>query len=140
MRLTTHHHTFIQYINLNDIKDKVTLVQTQLRSYQDRLINDTFSLYEFQINYLYNRLDKVLNQLQTLEPNRVKRGLVDGLGSVIKGITGNLDQSDALKYNEAIRSLQNNQDSMVSDFNSHISLSKEWMAEHGKALTQLIDK
>lgn len=139
MRLTTHHHTFIQYINLNDIEDKVTLVRTQLQSYQYQLVNDTFSLYEFQINYLYNKLDKVLNQLHTFEPNRAKRGLVDGLGSVIKGITGNLDHNDAVKYNEAIKLLQDNQDSMVSDFNSHISLSKEWMVDHNKALIQLID-
>lgn len=139
MRLTTHHHTFLQYVNLSDIEEKVNLVQTQLRSYQDRLVNDTFTLYEFQINYLYNRLDKILNQLQTLQPNRAKRGLVDSLGSVIKSITGNLDQNDAVKYNEAIKLLENNQNSMISDFNNHISLSKEWMVDHNKALTQLID-
>ncbi|XP_072933555.1 uncharacterized protein [Epargyreus clarus] len=139
MRLTTHHHTFLQYVNLKDIEDKINFIQTQLRSYQNRLINDTFTLYELQIDYLYDRLDKVLYQLQTLEPNRAKRGLVDGLGSVIKGITGNLDQSDALKYNEAIKSLQNNQDEMLSKFNGHISLSKEWMVSHNKALTQLVD-
>lgn len=138
MKLTTHHHTFLQYINLNDIEEKINLVHGQLLTYRDRLINDTFAIYEIQIDYLINRLDKVLAQLRTLEPNRSKRGLVDGLGSIIKSVTGNLDYSDAIKYNEAIKLLQNNQDKMVSDLNNHLSISKEWMLKHNNALEQLI--
>ncbi|XP_069364789.1 uncharacterized protein [Maniola hyperantus] len=101
--------------------------------------NDTYSLYEIQIDYLTNKINNVLDQLKTLEPNRVKRGLVDGLGSIIKSISGNLDQTDALKYNEAIRILQGNQDKIVSEFNDHISLSKEWMDNHNNILEQLVE-
>lgn len=138
MRLTTHHHTFIQYVDLNDIEDKVSQIQRQLLTYKDRLINDTFTLYEIQINYLITKLNKILIQLQTIEPNRTKRGLVNSLGSVIKSITGNLDYTDALKYDEALRLLQINQGKTVSDFNKHISLSKEWMTKHSNALEQLV--
>lgn len=138
MRLTTHHHTFLQYVDLNDIEDKVSQIQGQLLTYKDRLINDTYTLYEIQIDYLLTKLNKILIQLQTIEPNRTKRGLVNGLGSVIRSITGNLDYSDALKYDEALRLLQVNQDSTVSNFNKHISLSKEWMAKHSNALEQLV--
>lgn len=103
------------------------------------MTNETYSLYEVQIEYLTNKLDKVLSQLQSLEPNRVKRGLVDGLGSVIKSITGNLDHTDALKYNEAIETLETNQNKITSEFNNHISLSKEWMLKHSNVLTQIVD-
>ncbi|KAL0883675.1 hypothetical protein ABMA27_015800 [Loxostege sticticalis] len=121
MRLTTHHHTFIQYVQLNDIRDKIDTLQNQLNSYKTQLINDTYLLYETQIDYLSDKLGKVLVQLNSLEPNRVKRGIVDGLGSVIKSITGNLDHSDAIKYSKAI------------------NLLKKWISEHDKILTQLLD-
>lgn len=138
-RLTTHHHSFVQYIQLNDIEDKVNVLQTQLDSLSTKLINDTYLLYEAQIHYLTNKLGKVSSQLKSLEPNRAKRGLVDSLGSVIKSITGNLDYSDAIKFNDAIQSLQNNQDKVVTQFNNHVSLSKEWMTRHSNVLQQLVD-
>jgi hypothetical protein len=74
-----------------------------------------------------------------LEPDsRVKRGLINGLGSVIKSITGNLDQSDALKYDNILKELQVNQEKIVSVFNNHISLNKEWMSHYSDILNQLI--
>lgn len=142
MRLTTHHHTFLQYVQLNDIEDNVHSLQTQLLSYRERMTNETYLLYEIQIDYLTNKLGKVLNQLKSLEPNlsnRVKRGLIDGLGSVIKSITGNLDHADALQFNEAIKTLQNNQNKIVTEFNEHISMSKEWMFKHSNVLAQIIE-
>lgn len=136
-RLTTHYHSFIQYIQLTDIEDKINSVQTQLQTFRTRLSNETYMLYEYQVDYLTNKLDKVIKQVRSLEPARVKRGLVDSLGSVIKSVTGNLDYLDALKYDEAIKTLQNNENKVVSEFNNHISLSKEWMSQHSTILDQL---
>lgn len=96
-----------------------------------------YTLYEYQIDYLTNKLGKVLHQIRSLEPVRLKRGLIDGLGSLIKSVTGNLDHSDALKYDEALNILQNNEDKITSEFNNHISLCKEWMSQHNKVLEQL---
>lgn len=137
-RLTTHYHSFIQYVQLNDIEDKINSVQDQLKTFKIRLNNETYILYEYQIDYLTNKLGKALNQVKSLEPSRAKRGLVDGLGSVIKSITGNLDYLDAMKYDEAIKTLQNNEKDIVVDLNNHISLNKEWMSQHSIVLEQLV--
>ena len=63
------------------------------------------------INILGNRVN---NQIQQLNPQnkRLKRGLINGLGNIIKQITGNLDQNDAEKYDNAIKALSNNQNKM----------------------------
>lgn len=126
-------------MQLNDIEDKVNLLSTQLRGYRRQLTNDTYVLYEIQIDYLTDKLSKVSKQLKSLEPTRVKRGLVDGLGSVIKSISGNLDYTDAIKYNSAINHLMSNQDKISSEFNNHISISKEWMSKHNDILNQLLN-
>lgn len=138
-RLITHYHTFIQYTKLRDIADKIELSQNQINEFKHRLSNDTFILFELQIEYLSRELSKVLDHLETLQPNRVKRGLIDGLGSLIKSVTGNLDQSDAIKYNNAIKILQGNENKFIHEVNDHISLSKEWMAQHTDIVSKLIE-
>lgn len=139
MTLITHYHTFLQYVNLDDIRDKVNLLHVQLQNYKSRLSNDTKLLYELQMEYLSSKLDKVLTQLNSLEPSRAKRGLVDGLGSIIKYVTGNLDYLDAAKYNNAIKVLKDSQDKIESEFNSHISFSKEWMLQHNSVISQITE-
>lgn len=139
MKLTTQKHTFLQYIELTDIENSINSVETQLKQTKDRLSNDTYSLYEIQIQFLINKLSKTSDQLRSLEPSRSKRGLIDGLGSVIKSLTGNLDYSDAVKYNNAIKSLKNNQNRIVTELNDHISLSKEWMDHHTNIVSQMLE-
>lgn len=99
-RLTSHFHTFLQRIRLDDIEDKINVLHSQILTFETQLPNDTYILYELQIHYLNNKLKSALTQLKGLEPRRVKRGLIDGVGSVIKSLTGNLDYTDAIHYNK----------------------------------------
>lgn len=129
-RLITHYHTFLQRIQLDDIENKLTKLQLQIQTFKTRLPNDTYQLYEFQINYLNDKIDRSFEQLTSLEPSRAKRGLINTFGSVIKSITGNLDYEDALKYDNAIKTLHSNEDKLAFELNNHISDSKEWMTKH----------
>ncbi|XP_063823019.1 uncharacterized protein LOC135080435 [Ostrinia nubilalis] len=133
-KIISHYHSFLQFIDIDYIQSKVNLVRSQLNDVRPQLNNKTLNLYEPHIDYLSKKLEKVADQLQTFEMNRVKRGLIDGLGSVIKSISGNLDYTDAVRYDNALKSLQSNEEKLVSEFNSHISLSKEWMTEHTNIL------
>lgn len=137
MNLVTHHHSFLQYIELDDIYSKINIVKTQIIELEQKLPNDTHILFEVQIEYLSSKLDKVTYQLESLEPHRFKRGLVDGLGSVIKSLTGNLDYTDAVKYSNAIKTLKDNQDKINSQINTHITLSKDWMMQHTNIISNI---
>lgn len=138
-RLTTHYHTFLQYVELGNIKENINTVQTQLIDIRNKLDNYTYALYEIQLTHLTHKLDSALLQLKTLEPNRFKRGLINGLGSVIKSITGNLDYADAERYNNAISILQKNQDELVTEHNNYMSLSKAWMKEHTDVISKIVE-
>ncbi|XP_026319513.1 uncharacterized protein LOC113230006 [Hyposmocoma kahamanoa] len=126
---------------MTDIKARLDSIDSQLTLFKAKLDNNTYFLYELQIGYLFTKLDKIHNQLNTLEPNslRSKRGLIDGLGSLIKSITGNLDHTDAEKYNNAIQILENNNQKLLSEVNDHISLNKEWMKRHSTLLTKIVE-
>lgn len=96
-------------------------------------------MFQPHISYLKNKLDSVLEQLETFESNRVKRGLVDGLGSIIKSVTGNLDYTDAMHYNQALKTLQDSQNTLITEFNSHISLSKNLTTEYSKVIDNIVE-
>lgn len=117
----------------------IVSVLSQIDSFSPQLNNITNSLYDPHISYLKSKLHNVLEQLNSFEPNRVKRGLINGLGSVIKGLTGNLDHTDALHYDQALKSLQDNADKLVSEFNNHVSLSKEWSTQYSKIIDSISD-
>lgn len=68
----------------------------------------------------------------------MKRGLIDPLGTLIKSISGNLDFNDAIKYDNAIKILQNNDEILSKNFNRHISLCKKWIVEQNQTLSTLI--
>lgn len=114
-------------------------IHNQLDYFKTRLDNQTLSLYELQINHLTSKLENAKSQLESLEPRRSKRGLVDGLGSLIKSVTGNLDHSDAERYNNAIKILNNNEHKILSEFNDHISLNKNWMAQQTKLIASIAE-
>lgn len=111
-KIISQYHSFLFYINLEDIQSKVDSIKLQLNDYSPLINNKTSSLFEPHINYLSSKLEQISLQLYSFEPSRNKRGLVDGLGSIIKSISGNLDHTDAIKYNDAIRILQGNEDKL----------------------------
>lgn len=138
-KLITQYHSFIQYIELTDIENQLDSIYSQINNFRTQLNNYTLPVFELQIDYLNTKLIKITSQLKSLEPNRIKRGLVDGLGSFIKSITGNLDQSDAEKYNKAIKMLENNNEKLITEINSHISLNKEWTSQYTQIISNIVD-
>lgn len=137
-KVISHYHSFVQYIDLHDLRDSILSIINQLRSNSPELHTKTRSLFEPHITYLETKLHNILQQLQTFETDRVKRGLVDGLGSVIKSITGNLDYTDAQHYNQAIKLLQDSENKIVTELNSHVSLSKDWSEHYSKVIDSIV--
>lgn len=105
--------------NFNNFKNIVAIPNFE-ETFKLQLKN-TYSLIE-------NLQKQVTNQISQLVPQfnneRHKRGLIDGLGSIIKTITGNLDQNDAYRYDNAISKLSKNDQKIKSLINEQITLVK----------------
>lgn len=138
-RVISHYHSFIQTINLEAVRSRLESVRTQVRDFVPKLNEKTFSLYSPHINYLDTKLAEISEQLETFEIKRVKRGLIDGLGSVIKSISGNLDYTDAVKYDNAISVLKQNENSLAVEINHQMSLSKQWVSRSSNVTDKIID-
>lgn len=137
-KVISHYHSFIQPVNLDTIHSNIDLIRKQLDDISPRFHNKTLSLYKPHIEYLYNKVAQLTDQLELFQPNRAKRGLIDGLGSVIKSISGNLDYTDAIRYDSAIKTLQENENKMVTELNNRVSLNKHWMSQNSNILETLI--
>lgn len=85
---------------------------------------------------LQYQLASVEQKFNSISPiYRVKRGLIDGLGTIIKSISGNLDANDAIHYDQAIFDLENNQKSVVQKLNKQISLTTAIIENFNKTIT-----
>lgn len=81
---------------------------------------------------------------------RYKRGLIDGLGTVVKAITGNLDQDDATKFDNEIKSIQasinNNRAnqrktiSIVQDFMKNYEINLKHIKDNQEKIYRAIDR
>lgn len=121
------------------MQDKIVVVRQQLNDITPELNNKTSRLYEPHIDYLKFKIESIFDQLQTFKTNRAKRGLIDGLGSIIKSITGNLDHADAQRYDSALKLFQDNENKLATELNSHISLSKDWTIHYTKIIDNLLE-
>lgn len=66
--------------------------------------NELHKTYKDQILHTLSLIDK---KIEFITPHvRAKRGLINGLGSIVKAITGNLDSDDAIKFENEISGLK----------------------------------
>jgi len=124
----TNHWTFVQTIDLQPVINEfnslrnytkiLTLKLTSKSDFYDEYINALTPLCNIE-----RRITMLLNQIFPYAfQQRQKRGLFNPLGSFIKSITGNLDQTDAELIDKNIQTLQANQNKLKIDALNRISL------------------
>ena len=91
--------------------------------------------YRDQIEY---KLDLINKKLLFLNPtSRVKRGILNGLGSVVKVITGNLDDNDAIRFENEINKIRSSVNS-IQNFQRHsITLANSTINEFSDQLSKI---
>ncbi|CAH2018707.1 unnamed protein product, partial [Acanthoscelides obtectus] len=148
-KITKNCHSILYFydVNLiitevNDLKKKTENVAKLTRKYIEH--------YKHSANYLnvlYFLERKVDGKLNDIFPStyetvpsfsvRIKRGLINGLGSIFKAITGNLDASDGEKFESLISDLQNDQNKLSEAINSQNTLSVELIDNFNKTVSQI---
>ncbi|KAJ8977561.1 hypothetical protein NQ317_019136, partial [Molorchus minor] len=124
-------HTFIHYYDLNPVIVEINKLYTQ----SDNLliqINSNLNYSQETSNYakiLNLTRQRVQIKLNEIIPHskRTKRGIINGLGSIFKSITGNLDASDGEVTIEIILQIINMFEilnSILQDIENSIAFSK----------------
>lgn len=140
-RIKSKFHTFIHYVDLKPITEQISLLENQYVKLITPLQNNSKDGYFFyQLQNLENAVSIQLNfakqKIGLMNPHsKVKRGLIDGLGTIIKSISGNLDANDAVRYDKAIKDLEKNQQGIVTTLNKEISLTTKAVENFNTTLT-----
>lgn len=140
-KITDYSHTLLHYYDLNPIIDEINILH--LKSNDITMLLDKHQEYYNEINNYLKLLNltqnRVENKLTEIIPHtgRVKRGLINGLGSIFKTITGNLDASDGIHYEHLIKELQGNQKNLEASILKQNSLSLVVIRRFNSTLQQI---
>ncbi|CAK1590864.1 unnamed protein product [Parnassius mnemosyne] len=70
---------------------------------------------------------------------RFRRGIINGLGSIVKAITGNLDNEDAIRFESEINKIRNSVYKTQSSQRRTLSLAESTTKEFSKQLSKIDD-
>ena len=88
-------------------------------------MKNEFNNYNVLCQFLLEELQQKFNQLSPENKLRQKRGLINGLGSVVKFITGNLDNDDLQQIETRLETLENGNKDQIQALKSQTILARE---------------
>lgn len=138
--MTNTHWTFIQIFDLQPIIDEFRLLKSKYATLKNNISKNKTTKLEYSNSYniidnLENKINDQINQINPKYTIRQKRAFFNGLGSILKCLTGNLDQTDAEKYDSQINILTNNQNKFKIILKDQITLLNDSI-NHFKETTQ----
>lgn len=107
----TDYWTIVKVINLDIINRDLNEISNDFDQMNNLIDWNKPEFKEFQSINIHTQFirDITFEKYNQLVPRRIKRGLINPLGSLIKIVTGNLDHEDAMKYDKLITQLHNDQ-------------------------------
>lgn len=154
-KVESSHHTFIHYYSL----DKLFNQLENLDKYFDHVSNhfDSNNLYNVSKNEDFvtdnsHKIRDVVNYFKFINHTRMiisekleiillenksrqKRGVVNGLGSVVKFFIGNLDAYDGERYEKLLEHLKDRQNDIISQINAQYSVNTNIIVEFNRTVS-----
>lgn len=111
--------------------ENISKLISKNKEYQNDMSN-----YIELLKITQNRIDNKIKEIIP-HPQRIKRGLVNGLGSIFKAVTGNLDANDGNRYEKLIHELRENQRNLQANILKQNSLSLSVIENFNSTLRQI---
>lgn len=139
-RLVKGYHTMAHYYRLDRILQQTELIKIRYEDILkttalDKQVRDRISIPLELVSHRISIIDEKLYNV--LVPRRHKRGLINGVGSLIKFITGNLDANDAEKYDSILKHLNNKHEELEEQIKNHYSISYALMDKFNENLQKI---
>ncbi|XP_072375875.1 uncharacterized protein [Diabrotica undecimpunctata] len=134
----------VTYLNLDSFKNKLKLIDSNLRKTKEicmhnslnslSLCNTSLLVIE-QLAPAIHEKDKVLQDLA--HTTRVKRGIIDGIGTVFKTLFGTLDHNDAEYYDAAINKVESNDKHLITLLKDQIQIVQTTISNFNSSITNV---
>lgn len=123
------HISIINHINIDEIEESINAVENQLNNVNGVCIKYIKECSEFvensHVNYrkLISKVD-IIHSLLGTHKYRVKRGLINIIGSGLKGLFGTMDNDDAVYYDNVISTVIENQEFIQNGLKEEVKIMK----------------
>ncbi|CAG9794954.1 unnamed protein product [Diatraea saccharalis] len=102
-RIVEGRWTVIRKLDISSIVLNIEVLKATIASAKVRSkLEDVQNIYN-RINIILDHLDEICNHLNIQTKTRSKRGLINGLGSIIEAITGHLDHDDLIHIKKNLK-------------------------------------
>lgn len=138
-KIVEGYHTLTHYYELGELKGKIDKLK-EIYSEIVEAVTTEKTPHELSksllstLNATFDLIDSKIDDLHIPLSSRPKRGLVNGLGSVIKFITGNLDSQDEERYDTIISHLQNKQQDFQTQIAAQYSINESIQRNFNKTI------
>ena len=149
-KLIENHLKLIHIVNLTDYENNINIIRNNverlideiekfnyenstitLQKKLDLVLNSTVIIMKKKFNNLENAFD-LIKPINLKLDSKVKRGIVDGLGTVIKTITGNMDNNDYHEINNHLKLLKLNQFNITNQLSKQIYINEKMIERFNK--------
>lgn len=140
--MQTNTHDFIHFYNLTPIALEIETLKVQYDEVNQAIAKGLSHPYFEQLNNFDKgvqfQFEIIERKFFTIYPHhRARRGLINGMGSIIKAISGNLDAEDAIRYDNAIETLKLNQANIIQAANRHFSITTKVVENFNNTISLL---
>lgn len=138
-RLQDSTHTLTHTYDLQPLIDNFRLLTLQYQSFVTKYPNITGNA-QIQckiLDAITQNINNKIDNFQILNKSRKKRGLINGLGTALKFITGNLDSTDGDKINEIFNEIKTNKLSTYNALKYQISINEQLLTEYNKLVSTI---
>lgn len=119
-RLITSYNELVHIVQLDKYADNIQKIQKTLDTLgTNEEISSTLEITKTKLKETNNKL------ISLMPKTRNRRGLINGLGTIIKTITGNLDANDAIRINSKINQILNNENVINKQINQQTQLNQQ---------------
>lgn len=144
-KIAYSYHTFIHYFNYTTITTQLDLIHENIQIINNKfenlsidLTNTTVILSKINFKDLDYSYQQAIDKYNNLLPHiRIKRGLINAIGTTYKWAFGTLDAEDGERYDQAIETLIKNQHLIHTGFNEQMSFSRKLIEKLNNTLIQL---
>lgn len=75
---------------------------------------------------MFQEIEKIKNKIRTFIPHRIKRGLINGMGSAMKWLYGTLDDEDRQNIEEHFKIVDENNHNIIETVNQQIKINDKF--------------
>lgn len=139
-RVENSTHLLIHYLDLSELLNEYHTISNYFLIIRNGL-NKSGDSGQGLENYfkIFKVTAKSINETlgYIIRPTRSKRGIINGLGSIVKFVTGNLDHDDGTKFSDSLDKLKETQHNLELQVRNQYSISNNIIVKFNETIKDI---